>query len=219
MSSHSEGIIWQSEINCYGIISDDTYSHAEGNFTIAQSHTKEERCRKPGSHNGYCRQHVYQNRTCRSTCVALNSRGIRCVMSDYLNDKCRLHNTWRLDLTVYWSIVNDKEIVTLSALQHAEDYCEKHEKRHCFFHHQHKGHEAYLTKEVSLTKVDVLINLINEFIGRNYIWIAIGKRYKLLSIDVVGVDCKHKLEEASIYCVKIGKVYERSHLESQRIIT
>nr|QBK92832.1 MAG: hypothetical protein LCPAC401_04700 [Pithovirus LCPAC401] len=61
--------------------------------------------------------------------------------------------------------------------------------------------------------------MINEFIGMNYIWIVIGIRDKLLTIDVVGMDCKHKLKKpSSIYCVKIGKVYERSNLESQRII-
>ncbi len=51
------------------------------------------------------------------------------------------------------------------------------------------------------------------------IWIAIGQYYGSLTIDVVGVNCEHMMKEASIYCLKIGKVYERSNLESQKVIS
>ncbi len=180
---------------------------------------KKKRCKRYGPNNGYCHQHINQDLTGRPTCFALNTRGIRCMMSDYSDNKCRLHNTWRLDLASYWSIINDNEVIISNTLQRAEEYFEKHERSNVSSHHFCKGHGTYLYRRYSPIKIDVLIDLINEFIGMNYIWIAIGQRYKLSDIDVVGMDCKHTLEKASIYCVKIGKVYERSNLESQLIIT
>ena len=49
------------------------------------------------------------------------------MMQDYFDDRCRLHRGI-LNGTLYWSIINDKEIVMLSTLRHAEEYFEKHEK-------------------------------------------------------------------------------------------
>nr|QBK93295.1 MAG: Zn-finger protein [Pithovirus LCPAC403] len=126
----------------------------------------------------------------------------------------------RRDRTTHWSIIYGNTLIVLTTFQHVDEYCYEHINSRIVIHSCYKeNHGAHLTKKVSPVKIDVLIDLINEFIGIGYIWIVIGQRYGSLAIDVVGVDCKHVMKEASIYYVKINKVYERCHLESQWIIT
>nr|QBK93293.1 MAG: Zn-finger protein [Pithovirus LCPAC403] len=158
-------------------------------------------------------------------CCGITKERKRCKRYVPIKDLCHQHtnqNLTRKDWVEYWSILNDKEIVVLPTLQYSEEYIEKYiekyEESSCFPHSLYKGYKTYLTKELSLMKIDVLIDLINEFIGIDHIWIAIGELDKFPTIDVVGLNCKHKLKKASIYCVKIGKVYRRSNLESQRLI-
>nr|QBK92831.1 MAG: Zn-finger protein [Pithovirus LCPAC401] len=185
---------------------------------------KKRECKGHRKYNGYCNHHTDQDLTGRPTCIALNTRGVRCMMpkEGKYENQCILHSWHSAYSSVrYWSIFNDKEIVISPTIQHAEIYLEKHENSNVFPQTWCKKYETYLEKEVSLTKMDVLIDLINEFIGIDYIWIAIGKLFQFgsLAIHVVGTDCKTELGDASMYCVKIGKVYKRSNLESQKIIT
>ncbi len=69
---------------------------------------KKQRCRELGPNNGYCRQHIKQDLTGRPTCVSLNSRGVRCMLPEDSDNKCRLHSWDSSWLARYWSIINDK---------------------------------------------------------------------------------------------------------------
>nr|QBK93897.1 MAG: Zn-finger protein [Pithovirus LCPAC406] len=154
-------------------------------------------------------------------CLGITKERKRCKRYVPNRDYCHHHTKQNLtskDWVEYWSILNDKEIVVLSTLQYSEEYLWKHKNSRFFAHYIYKDYKTCLTKELSPIHIDILIDLINEFIGINYIWIAIGELDRFPIIDFVGMDCKHKLKKASIYCAKIGKVYERSHFESQRII-
>ncbi len=173
---------------------------------------KKKRCKRYASNNGYCHQHTDQDLS--DKCLSLDIRGVRCMIPKHFDNKCSLH-MWNPNWKEHLLAINHKEVL-LTTLGNMEVYFNKHREskifpRHCY--------NTYLTKEVSLTRIDVLIDLINEFIGIDYIWIVIGQRYGSLSIDIVGVDCEHNMKKASIYYVKIDKVYERSNLESRRIIT
>ncbi len=176
---------------------------------------KEEKCEKYGSYNGYCHKHTNQDLTTRPTCVALNTRGVRCMLPDHANDKCRLH-LLGVDWTKHWSIFNDETIVVLSTLWQAEDYFERHEVSSIHPHPWFKSQKIYLTKEVSSMKIDVLIDLINEFAGKDYIWISIDNHAIFSYICIIQVDCDFKCPKNSIYCLKIGKIYEMCHLENQK---
>nr|QBK93895.1 MAG: Zn-finger protein [Pithovirus LCPAC406] len=177
---------------------------------------KEEHCKRPGPNNGYCYQHTNQDFTGRPTCVAINTRGVRCMLPKYSDNKCTLH-VYKSDWTKRWSILNDKTIVVLPTLWKVEDYIEKHENSSVHPHYWYENQEKYLTKEVSLTKIDALTDLINEFAGKDHIWITIGSHFNLPYIDVFQVDPHFQYSEAFIYCVKIGKVYEMCNIENQRI--
>ena len=144
-------------MNCHGVTSE-----GEG-------------CWKLGSNYGYCHQHIDQCHAGRSRCMAINTKGDKCVLPEDYENKCHIH-LWRSDWATYWSIINDKEIVMSPTLQHYREYTDKHiGSTFRPFALYKKNYHTYLTKDISLTKIDVLIDLINEFIGRDYLWIAMGK--------------------------------------------
>nr|QBK93294.1 MAG: Zn-finger protein [Pithovirus LCPAC403] len=155
-------------------------------------------------------------------CFGITEERKRCMRYGSNEGLCHQHTNQNLtieDWVDYWSIINHDEVIVLPELQYDKYISEKYKESLSYPHYLYKGHSTYLTRELSPIKINVLNDLINKFIGIDYVWIAINEVHWIPTVDVVGMDCKHELKNASIYCVKIGKVYKRCHLESQKIIT
>lgn len=180
---------------------------------------KKKRCKKSGPNNGYCHHHITQDLSTRPICTTLTSRGVRCTLPE-----CNTYNACELHIssmrnTNAWVIKNNKTIVVFNRFQKMEDYLQR--SKHNFIIHRQFFYEQshdHLTKEVSPTKIDVLINLINKFIGTNYVWIAVGLHLRMRTVEIVKVNCKHDLKNASIYCLEIAEIYNICDLSSQIVI-
>ena len=57
-----------------------------------------------------------------------------------------------------------------------------------------------------------MIDLINEFMGKDYICFSLGS---ICSPPII--TCKHMLNDNSIYCVKFDKIHKICNIENQKI--